>query len=369
MRIFMIGEKCIPGVQGGVERHVEELAKNLVERGNDVYVYCRSRYTQEKLPEYKGIHLIYLPTIYTKHLEAITHTLLATLNVLFKKADVVHYHGIGPSSLLWIVKLFKPNTLVVATHHCQDYKHQKWGIIAKLYLQFGEWVACRFADRVIAVSQTLQSYIKDVYNRDAIFIPNGAENVDKMYSKEDVLEKYGLKEGEYYVAISRLVKHKGLHYLVDAFSQIKTDKKLVIVGGSAYTDDYKDWLINKAKANLSIVFTGEQGRDAVAELLRKSYCFVQPSEAEGLSVALLEAVLAGKPCIVSDISENIDVVGVNALAFASKSVEDLAKQLQYAELHPKELAVLGKKAKEEVADKYDWKNVAGQIEAVYESAT
>ncbi len=160
MKIAIIGQKGIPAVSGGVETHVEELATRLVKNGNEVLAYTRPNYTDRNLKEYKGVKLISLPSISSKNLDAIVHTFLSVLHVVFieRKVDLVHFHSIGPSSLLWLVKILKPTTPVVATFHTQCYVHKKWGRFAQMYLKLGEFVCNKVADEVIVISKTLQQY-------------------------------------------------------------------------------------------------------------------------------------------------------------------------------------------------------------------
>ena len=103
MKIALIGQKGIPSGQGGgVEKHVENLAVKLVEMGHEVLAYTRYSYSDQRIKEYQGVKLINLPSLPTKSLDAISHTFLACLDLIFRKVDVIHFHSIGPSSLIWL---------------------------------------------------------------------------------------------------------------------------------------------------------------------------------------------------------------------------------------------------------------------------
>ena len=191
MKVALIGQKGIPAQKGGVERHVEDLATQLQSLGVSVYVYARQNYTGVKKREFdhQGIKVINLPSIPTKNLDAISHTFFSILHLAFKKVDVVHFHSIGPSSLIWMVKLFKPKTPVVATFHTQCYFHQKWSKLAKLYLKMGEKICCRWADKIIVVSKTLKKYVRNVYNIEAYYIPNGVSLPKKTKEINEIKKK------------------------------------------------------------------------------------------------------------------------------------------------------------------------------------
>src|SRR4030042_5038757 len=334
MKIYFIGQKGIPAISGGVERHVEELATRLVKEGHEVFVYCRNYFTPKDLKEYNGVKLIHLPSIKTKHLDAISHTLLASLDVLRRDADIIHYHAIGPSSLLWIPKLLKRNAKIISTFHSDDRKHKKWGYLAKKFLGLGAYISVKWADKTIAVSHYQSKVHGHEFNGELEYIPNGVPEVEKV-APAIISERWGLHGNDYILAVSRLIRHKGLHYLIRAYSILKnTDKKLVIVGDANFTEDYVKYLKDLAGENKNIIFTGNQTGSALAELYSNAYLFVQPSEAEGLSIALLEAMSYGKGVLVSDIEPNKEAISDLGLTFTSKSITDLNQKLQYLLNHP-----------------------------------
>lgn len=372
MRIAFIGQKGIPAKFGGVERHVEEVAKRMAKKGHDVFVYVRNNYTSKDIIEYEGVKLIHLPSIGTKHLDAISHTLFACIHAIFCKYDVVHFHAIGPSSLAWIVRFFKRKTLVVSTFHCQDYFHQKWGLLARLYLRLGEYVACNVPHKTIVVTETLKEYTRQAYGRETVVIPNGAAvNPTK---GSDNLAKWNLRSKRYVLNQGRLIKHKGVHYLIEAFKQLEDSSsipnnfKLVIVGDGFHTDDYVEYLHMIAKGRENIIFTGSQSGKTMEELFSNAYMFVQPSESEGLSLSLLEAMGYGLPVLASDIKENVEPLGKTGFTFHNKDVQDLREKLAYVINKPNEAVEAGNKAKQRIENEYNWDSIAVRTLLVYEQA-
>jgi len=365
MKIAFIGQKGIPAISGGVEKHVDDLGCELVKQGHEVYVYARRGYTDKNLKEHRGVQIINLPSIRTKHLDAISHTFLACLDAAIRRDfDIIHFHSIGPSSLLWIVKLLKPNTPVVATFHTQCYFHKKWGKFAKSSLKFGEIICCRFADRVITVSKTLKEYAKTRHGVEAVYLPNGVY-LPKNPEADKIKEEWGLEKGSYFLVVSRLINHKGIHYAIKAFNRLDTDKKLVIVGDGFFTDDYVLELEDLARENKNIIFTGAQSGDMLSELFNNAYLFIQPSESEGLSIALLEAMSYGLPVLVSDIPENKEAIEGTALTFKDKDVDDLAEKLNMV-LNSSYLSNgHGKLAKSRVQDEYNWINISSNLLKIY----
>jgi glycosyltransferase involved in cell wall biosynthesis len=363
MKIAIIGQKGIPSVSGGVEKHVEELSVRLAKAGHEVIVYTRPNYTNKNLQEYKGVKLISLPSVATKHLDAITHTFRACLDVSKRGVDVIHFHAIGPSSLIPLVKLLNPGVPVVFTFHCPDYRHQKWGIFAKTCLRFGEFIACHLADKVITVSKVLKDHTIKKHGRIPEYIPNGVEVSKDLPARE--IKYFSLKKDGYILAVSRLVKHKGLQYLIKAYKNVKTDKKLVIVGGSAHTDKFVKELKELAAGDKRIIFTGPQSGPIVGELFANAYLFVQPSESEGLSIALLEAMAHGTATLVSDIPENREAISYTGYTFRNKNAADLQGKLNGLLRNPEIVKDMGDMQKRHVEKEYNWENIMEKTQAVY----
>lgn len=232
MKIAIIGHKRIPSREGGVEIVVEKLATEFVKKGYQVDVYNRNC-KKTKLKEYKGVKIINIPTINIKGIEAFIYSFLATIKALFGKYDIIHYHAEGPCAMLWLPHMFGIKT--IATIHGLDWKRQRWGGFATRYLKLGEKIAAKYADKVIVLSKEMQDYFKNVYNRNTYFISNGVSKAN-IEEADIIKEKYSLEKDSYILFLGRIVPEKGLHYLIEAFKQIETDKKLVIAGKANHSE-------------------------------------------------------------------------------------------------------------------------------------
>jgi len=370
MKIIMIGQKGIPTKSGGVERHVEELSCRLAaQSGVEVVAYTRPWYVSKHKQSHQGVRLVSLPSVYSKHLDAISHTFLAIIHAAFiEKADIIHIHAVGPALLTWLARLLRPQAKVIVTFHCIDRQHQKWGKFAKFMLWLGELSAVKSAHEVITVSRTLQHYAYEVYGRTTHYIPNGV--VDPVFQPASIItQKYGLTTGSYIVMVSRLVRHKGVHHLIKAYNNLRTDKKLVIVGDSAFTDDYVKEIKALAADNENIIFTGLQTGKALGELFSNAYAFVLPSESEGLPIALLEAAAYGLPTIASDIPANLEVSKSAGVSFRNGDVADLTAALQNMIDQPERAKAQGKLGREFVLKQYMWNDIASDTRKLYDGVT
>jgi glycosyltransferase involved in cell wall biosynthesis len=373
MKIAFIGQKGIPAIAGGVEKHVEKLSTRLVAEGHEVTVYVRSHYTPATLETFQGVKLVHVPSIHTKHLDAISHTLFATLHALFAEYDVIHYQSIGPSILSIIPRLLKPKCRVVATFHSRDYTHKKWGWMARTFLHMAEYITCTVPERTIVSSETLIDYAKSTYGRTVTFIPSGAEVAFEPDTA--VLSELGVRSKRYLLAVHRLVPHKGTHYLIKAFKELEDTNripnnfKLVIVGTHADTEEYEKFLKHLAEGRSNIIMAGERTGQSMESLYSHAYLYVQPSEQEGLSLALLEAMGHGLLPLVSDIEPHKEAVANTGAYFPVKDIEGLKKELAYFINKSDEVAVLGRAAQERVREHYSWEAVAKKTIEVYRDVT
>lgn len=361
----MIGQKGLPVREdsGGIERHVDELATRLAARGHDVTCYVRPRYVDARIAEYKGVKLRRAPSIPTRSLDTLTHVLFATLSALVRPADVIHYHGVGPATLAWIPRLFKPKARVVVTFHSLDRQNAKWGFFARQYLRLGEWAATHVPHATIAVSRSIRRYCKEKLFRDVDYVPNGA--TPKPHPGHDLLSGWGLKPEGYFLTVARLVRPKGIHHLVRAFDGFEDRFRLVIVGAEDPHSAYADELRALAEGNSAVVFTGFQDGRALEQLYANAYVYVHPSEAEGLSISILEAMSAGRTVLVSDIPENVESIDHSGLTFANADADDLRAKLRELANHPEIVAERGARAREWVRREYDWDAIAAKTEGLY----
>jgi glycosyltransferase involved in cell wall biosynthesis len=364
MKIAMIGLRGIPAKSGGVENVVEHLAPLLVEQGCEVTVYCRNQYCTERPKIWKGVKLRYLPTINTKHTEAIAHTALSTMDSLFRSYDIVHFHAMGNGLFSLLPRITGKKTVV--TLHGLDWEREKWGTLAKTYLKLSERAICTFPNRVISVSKKIKRYYSKKYKKDITFIPNG---VDIMPARSIAhLKKFGLEKDQYILFLSRIVPEKGIHFLIEAYRELKTDVKLVIAGDATHTEDYLEKCKKLAHGDPRIILPGPWYGEHKQEAFSNARFFVLPSTIEGMPIVLLEAMSYGCCPLVSDIEENRDVILDAGFTFKSRDVPDLRKQLQYVLSNQDEAKAKGAACKEMVLRDYRWQVVAQKTLELYHGA-
>ena len=367
LRVAMFGQKRLSR-EGGIEIVVKELCTRMARDGCQVTCYNRSGHHvsgaeyDEKI-EYEGIRQKSVLTIEKKGLAAVSSSAFAALYSALGKYDVIHIHAEGPAFFAWLPKMFGKR--VVVTVHGIDWQREKWksGFGSK-FIRQGEKNAVKYADEIIVLSKGVQDYFKKVYGRETNFIPNGV-NRPKLRAAEQISEKFGLSKDSYILFLGRLVPEKGIRYLIEAFKQVKTDKKLVIAGGSSDTDSFERELKDLAKNDERIIFTGFVQGSLLDELYSNAYIYTLPSDLEGMPLSLLEAMSYGNCCLVSDIPECTEVVEDKALIFKKSDVSDLWEKLQDVCNHPENVMELKKEAADFICKKYDWDDVVEKTRELY----
>lgn len=367
LSVAMFGQKRLSR-EGGVEIVVKELCTRMVKAGHKVTCYNRSGHhvsgaEYDRKTEYAGIRQRSVPTIEKKGLAAVSSSFFAALCSAFGRYDVVHIHAEGPAFFCWIPKMFGKR--VIVTVHGIDWQREKWksGFGSK-FIRRGEKNAVKYADEIIVLSVGVQEYFEKTYGRKTRFIPNGV-NRPEIQKPELITEKYGLTKDSYILFLGRLVPEKGLRYLIEAYKQTKTNKKLVIAGGSSDTDSFMKEIKKLAKGDERILFTGFVQGKMLDELYSNAYIYTLPSDLEGMPLSLLEAMSYGNCCLTSDIPECTEVVGDKALIFKKSDVDDLRNCLQDACDHHEKVQEFKKQAADFICEKYNWDDVVEETMKLY----
>jgi glycosyltransferase involved in cell wall biosynthesis len=360
LRIAMVGQKGIPPLHGGIERHVDEVARRLARRGHQVDVFNRI-YHPHGSGLYEGVHLRRRLSVPTKHLDAGTHTALCVLECIgSRRYDLLHLHGIGPGIFVGLSRLFLPT---VFTLHAQDWRQRKWGRAARWWLRRGESVAVRRAHAVIAVSDLLAHYVQETYGRAAHHIPNGAALGPA--ADPAPLAQWNLAPGQYVLFVGRLIEDRGLEILLAAHAQLPEAPPLVITGDVQHDRGTAEaW---RTLAGPRVVFTGYQTGASLDALYSHATLCVHPSEVEGLPIAVLEAMGHGRAVLVSDIPENLEAIGGCGATFPVRDGGALRGALAGLLADPCRRADLGRRARDRVQICFDWDVIAARTEQVYHS--
>ncbi|MGH8905239.1 MAG: glycosyltransferase family 4 protein [Egibacteraceae bacterium] len=367
LRVAMIGQRGVPATFGGIEHHVEQLGWRLAARGHEVTVFCRTNYVTDRQPTYRGMRLRHLPTVSSKHLDAIVHSALSTLSALAGRFDVIHYHALGPGLLTPLPRCLS-RARVVQTIHGLDNERAKWGLGAKAVLTSAAWLSARVPDATIVVSQALARHYRSRYGRSALHIPNGVNEPPARPDPAEITLRWGLTKGSYLLFVGRLVPEKAPDLLVRAFREIGGDRRLVIAGDSCFTDGYAADVRQQAAADPRVLFVGYVYGQSLAELYNNAAGFVLPSSLEGFPLTLLEAASYGTPIVASDIPPHVEVLGHDGHGhrlFPSGDKDGLVSALHRCLADQPAEKMGGAATGRQVLRRYRWDDVAAATEQAY----
>ncbi len=353
--IAVIGTRGFPGIQGGVEVHSYFLYTRM--SGVLVRVYRRRAYlTQQSAQTFSNIEYVDLPSTRIKGFEAVWHTLLSVLHIMFHRPDVVHIHNIGPGMFAPLLRLM--GLPVVLTYHSPNYEHDKWNALARWLLRQCEKISLRFSNRVIFVNKYQMEKCGALDK--SVFIPNGIDRQTRS-DATSFLDKHGIRRGEYLLAVGRLTPEKGLEYLVEAANRLPQVQQVVIAGASDHDSAYRQ-LLERLDTGNKVIFTGFTSGEDLRQLYSHARCFVLPSVNEGFPMVLLEAMAYGLPILCSDIPGTRQVDLPEQDYFTVRDVDSLCDAITRQMDKPREM-------KDYDLRQYDWQSIARQVQQQYNSAT
>jgi glycosyltransferase involved in cell wall biosynthesis len=362
VRIAFLAVKNITG-GGGIEKYTSELGSRLVQRGHEVTVYTMRHYGD--VPErYLGMRIVSVPSFAAPCLQKLSCSAAAAINSSWKeKYDIVHFHTVASGAFAWLPRLRGAKCVLQVHGLGLEWKRKRWGMLTWSVVKILEKLALSQSHIYTAVSRTQCAFYQKQRGIEMQYIPTAADVKPKPEAKE--IYQLGLEPNKYIFFACRLVPEKGVHYLVSAFRRLDTDMKLVIAGDTQRATEYRKKVFELAGDDSRILFPGFVKGPLLEELFSHCYVYVQPSEAEGLSLSILEAMSYGNCCLVSDIPANLEAIGDAGFHFSNRNVNDLADHLRWLLEHSEEVASVNVGAKERIRQHYSWQSISEQIEKLY----
>lgn len=359
MQIALIGTRGVPARYGGAETCAEELSVRLVERGHHITVYCRRGNVAGNPEEHAGVHLVYLPNLEAKALGSITHGWVSLLHAVFQDYDCLHVFNVGNTPICFLPRLLGKKIVMMTDG--LDWKRGKWGRVMRQCLQAGEYLATRVATELVADSRAIQRYYLERYGAPSTFIPYGAYiDVSK---QPELLREFGLERDDYFLVVTRLEPENNPDITVRAFEGVRTDKKLVIVGGANYRSRFVKSLMSTRDRRI-VFLPPLYDRARLKELFSNCYAYVHGNEVGGTNPALLQAMGYGNAVLALNVIYNAEVVEDAALLF-EKSPEDLREKMQCLVSRPDLVHEYRKAAVGRIEEAYTWEQMVDRYEQLF----
>ena len=365
IKIAVTGLRGVPATWGGIEHHCENLYSRLVEKGYDITIYARNYYVPKGITFYKGLKIKHLPTLNFKYTDALIHTLLSVIHIIYTNPDIVHIHGIGPCFFSWLPRIFRPRMKVFFTCHGLDWQRKKWPWWASKLIYLGELSAIFFTQYRIVVSQDLQKYFDSEHAIKTLYIPNG---ITPLLPREpDLIKQWGLSSQQYFLCVGRMEPEKRMEDIVRAYLLKHRRYPLLIVGDNTAAGQYMKDLVKIAQQSSSIIFTGYQFGTLLEELFSNALAFLTASELEGLPITLLEALSYGKMCATSDIPPHRELTdSLPALLFPVGDIEAISNCMDdIATMSEDQLDDFRQKAMAMICREFSWNGACDAHDHLY----
>ena len=357
MRIALLGTRGIPANYGGFETFAEELSVRLVARGHEVSVYCRE---PRQFPKYRGVDLIWLPTIRHKYFDTLAHTLYSTFHLLFHRTDVALY--CNAANAIFTILPRAAGIPVALNVDGIERRRKKWNWFARTWYHGSEFLATMLPNRVVTDADSIRRYYQENYRKKTIFIPYGADAVRA--ETQGVLTELGLRPREYFLYVSRMEPENRALEVREAFEQVPTTMQLALVGDAPYAHHY----IRKVRATEDprIVMPGAIYGLGYRELGSWCFAYVHATEVGGTHPALIEAM--GRGCLVLylETPENSEVCGDTGLPYRDQAGLTARMRQAIAMTEP-EREIYRAKARARARESYDWDAVTSQYETLLNS--
>jgi len=360
MKIAILGTRGIPAKYGGFETFAEELSQRLAALGNEVWVYGRKNYYNEKelVKDYKGTKLVFLNSIKIRYFETALHTLFSALHIILKnRVNCVILCNNANFFVIPLLRLFSIKVFVNVDG--LEWKRKKWGILGKFLHKAGERLTVLFnGKRIIVDSKVIGSYYSEKYKIRPIYLTYGAKIIKEDEIDENILEKFGLYPGEYFLQITRFVPENNVLLTVEAFKKIKTHKKLVLIGGDYYNSSYSKEIKSKAEKDNRVILPGFiYDKRIIDTFLYYSFAYIHGNEVGGTNPSLLQAMGGGNIIIAIDTSYNREVLGDIGLYFNNlRTLIDSFKES--LEMNPDDRDYRIKREVERIRRDFDWDKIA-----------
>jgi len=362
VRIAVFGARGIPAKWGGFDTFVSELCPRLVAMEHEVTVFCQKKYSDPDSPRsYKGVGLVYLPTLHTKVTETLLHEFFSSLFALFQERYDIYYILGCRSTIVYLLHWLLRRNLIINTDGL-DFARRKWGLVAKTWLRFSYWLARRIASELVSDSKEIKRYYRDNYQSNSVFLTYGAYVVESR--QPQILDQYAVKPGEYFFMLCRLEPENNIDIIVAAFEQVKTDKELLIAGGANYRSAYVAKL--RQTKDPRIRFLGPIYTPGhIEELHLNCFAYLHGHEVGGTNPSLLQAMGSGSIIIAHNVPFNVEVLGGTGILF-EKSVDSIRERIVHTLEHYDELQHLREAARNRVKTYYAWDKVAADYAHCFE---
>jgi glycosyltransferase involved in cell wall biosynthesis len=360
VKLAIIGTRGVPANYGGFETFAEELGRRLAARGHEVTVYGRRGFIDPGLGTYRGMQLVVLPSLRSKHLETVSNTFVAALHASRRGYDAALVCNAANAPFVRILQM--AGIPVALNVDGLERKRRKWGIAGRSYYRVCERLSARLPDALVTDAEVIRRYYRRAYGASSLMIPYGGDLEPP--SATDELQRLGLEKNNYLLYVSRFEPENNPDRVAEAYREVAGQRRLAMVGGAPYAAG----LTRRVRdlADDRVVLPGPVYGDGYRQLLFNCRLYIHATEVGGTHPALVEAMGAGRPVVYYDTPENREVAGGAGARFRFEGDTSLAKVLGRLLDDDDELEAMGERSRRRVEGGYLWSDVADAYEELLE---
>lgn len=358
MNIAILGTRGVPASYGGFETFAEELGRRLADRGHAVTVYGRTSFVDRSLAEHRGMRLVVLPALYTKHLETVSHTLISAIHAMHQGYDAVLLCNAANAPFARILQL--AGTPVALNVDGLERKRRKWGPAGRAYYRLCERLAAVVPDILVTDAEVIRRYYRRCFRATSEMIVYGGDLEPPVGT--ETLDRLGLEPGEYLLYVSRFEPENNPDRVAAAYADVGGQRPLVMVGGAPYARELVDRV--RRLADPRVLLPGTIYGEGYRQLLFNCRLYIHATEVGGTHPALVEAMGAGRPVLYYDTPENREVVADAGCRFRFSGTASLGTVLSEVMEDGQRLSELGARSRLRVEERYRWNDVADAYEHV-----
>lgn len=362
MRVAILGTRGVPAAYGGFETLAEELSVRLARRGHDVTVYARRGCVREELASFRGVRVVFAPTVRHKYLETVVHGVTSGLHAAAEGYDAVLFCNGANALSCRLPRLLGAGTRVLLNVDGLERNRRKWNRAGKAVYALSERLSCVLPDVVVTDAREIRRYYLERYGRASAYVPYGSD----LQAPEDlsILGRLGLENEEYVLYVSRFEPENNPDAVVRAFRDVPGDRRLVLVGSAPYAEQFIARLKEEASKDSRILLPGAVYGEGYRALLAHASAYVHATEVGGTHPALIEAMGFGRPVLVHDSPENREVAGDAALWWNARDPATLTRLLGALLPDAARREALGASACRRARERYLWDDVTTAYEAL-----
>lgn len=348
-KISIIGIVGLPAQYGGFETLTQYLVDYLRDK-YDFTVFCSAKNYDERLESYQGAKLHYI-NLSANGVQSIPYDIISIFKAL-RLSDTLLVLGVSGCIVLPFVKFFSHKKIVVNIDGL-EWRREKWGRFARIFLKFSEKLAVKWADIIISDNKVIQDYVFDEYGVESKLIAYGADHVKKLPISDALLEKYPFLKNKYAFSVCRIEPENNIHLILDAFSQ-HSDMDLVIVGNWQNSEYSRSLKVNYSRYAHIHLLDAIYDSDILGEIRSNCYLYLHGHSAGGTNPSLVEAMYLGLPIFAFDVAYN--KVSTQAKARYFKDAVELETLLR--NLDTKELEDIASDMRNIAHRDYIWEKIA-----------